>query len=82
MRLTIQKTPYSSIVGGGLTLCDEAGRARFLVMFCGTTAGITKEETAALTEQFADALPNGIDVPDRLLAEHGLTLTRTDKETP
>lgn len=47
MKLTAKEVPYSSIVGGGLMLIDESGRAAFQVMFMGTTNGITKEQTAA-----------------------------------
>lgn len=66
MRLSAKKVPYSSIVGGGLTLCDQQGHARFIVNFMGTTAGIRPEETKALTEQFADWINNrGLVVPDR-----------------
>jgi hypothetical protein len=40
MRLPAKQVPHSSIVGGGLTLCDRTGRARFIVNFMGTDAGI------------------------------------------
>ena len=53
VRLTADIVPYSSVVGGGLTLKKMDGRAGFIVMFIGTAEGITKEETAALSEQFA-----------------------------
>jgi hypothetical protein len=52
VRLTASAVPYSSIVGGGLTLAKMDGRAGFIVNFIGTTEGVTKEETAALSEQF------------------------------
>jgi hypothetical protein len=66
MRLKAKVTPYSSIVGGGLTLLDEQGRARFIVNFMGTTEGITKEETVALAEQFAHYVNNhDVVVPTR-----------------
>jgi hypothetical protein len=58
MRLTAKITPYSSTVGGGLQLCGPDGRTRFMVMFCGITDGITKEETAALSEQFQHYVNN------------------------
>ena len=56
MKLTANKTPYSSTVGGGLTLCDETGRARFMVLLCGTTEGITKGENDAIAACLADAV--------------------------
>lgn len=66
MKLTPKITPYSSVVGGGLMLCDEAGRARFIVTFLGTTDGITKTENDALAEQFAAwAVAHDLTVPER-----------------
>lgn len=66
MRLTAKQVPHSSVVGGGLTLCDANGRARFIVNFMGTTAGIRPEETKALAEQFAHYVNNhDVVVPDR-----------------
>lgn len=66
MKLKAKLVPYSSIVGGGLTLTDDAGRAAFIVNFIGTTAGITKEETEALSRQFAAFIAAyGLEVPDR-----------------
>lgn len=50
--LIARATPYSSTVGGGVTLEDEQGRARFMVMFIGTTDGITKEENDALARNY------------------------------
>lgn len=66
MKLKAKALPHSSIVGGGLTLCDDAGRARFIVNFMGTTEGITKDETASLTQQFRSFIDeHGLEVPDR-----------------
>lgn len=67
MKLHAKRIPYSSIVGGGLTLIDDSGRHAFIVNFIGTTKGITKEETAALADQFAKWIEEhgGIEVPDR-----------------
>lgn len=66
MKLKAQKTPYSSTVGGGLTLIDEAGCARFMVAIFGTTDGITKEETGAIAEALRSGIPaDGIEVPER-----------------
>lgn len=66
MRLSAQTVPYSSVVGGGLMLCDPTGRARFVVNFMGTTEGITKEETAAMSEQFAAWInSHGLTCPER-----------------
>ena len=66
MKLTCKDIPYSSIVGGGLTLVDDDGRARFIVNFMGTTAGITKEETAALRDQIGAWIrEHDLTVPER-----------------
>lgn len=66
MKLTSKMTPYSSVVGGGLTLTAEDGSAAFMVMFIGTTKGITKEENQALAEQFHKWISeHGLSVPDR-----------------
>lgn len=66
MKLTAKTVPYSSVVGGGLMLCDETGRARFIVNFMGATEGITKEETAALSRQFASFISDReLEVPAR-----------------
>jgi hypothetical protein len=64
MKLKSKVVPYSSVVGGGLMLTDKDGAARFIVNFMGTTAGISKEQSEALSEQI-DALINahGLSVP-------------------
>jgi len=53
VKLTTDIVPYSSIVGGGLVLKEMGGKAAFIVNFIGTMQGITKEETQALSLQFA-----------------------------
>lgn len=66
MRLKPKQVPYSSIVGGSIVLEDEAGRGRFMVMFCGTTEGITKDESKALQERIAALIDEyGLEVPER-----------------
>lgn len=66
MKLKAEQTAYSSTVGGGLTLFDERGRARFMVAIFGTTEGITKEETAAIGAALRSGIPaDGIEVPER-----------------
>lgn len=66
MKLKAQTVPYSGVVGGGLMLTDTTGRARFVVNFMGTTEGITKEETEALTKQIEAFISEyGLEVPDR-----------------
>lgn len=66
MKLTVKQTPYSSVVGGGLTLLNEQGRPAFMVMFIGTTNGITQEQDAALSKQFAGWITaNELHVPDQ-----------------
>lgn len=68
MRLTAKQVAHSSVVGGGLMLCDEKGAARFIVNFMGTTDGIRPEETKALAEQFAHYINNhDVIVPNRTL---------------
>lgn len=58
--------PFSSVVGGGLTLKTIDGRAAFIVNFMGTTQGITKEESVALSDQFRWFVQMyGIAVPKR-----------------
>ena len=64
MKLKAEVTAYSSTVGGGLTLVDEQGRPRFMVMLIGTTDGITKEQDRAISEAIAKAVnSDGIEVP-------------------
>lgn len=66
MKLKAKQTPYSSVVGGGLTLIDEHGRPRFMVMICGTTNGITKEETATIANALSSGIPtDGIELAER-----------------
>jgi hypothetical protein len=57
--------PFSSVVGGGLTLVDENGCAHFIVNFMGTTNGISRAQSDALAKQL-DALisRNILNVPD------------------
>jgi len=66
IKLTTDIVPYSSIVGGGLVLKEMNGKAAFIVNFIGTTQGITKEETKALSQQFAWLVHTfGCRVPER-----------------
>lgn len=72
MILKAKVTPYSSIVGGGLLLTDETGAARFVVSLRGTTAGITKEETEAISSRLASLIEaGGLSVPARHLPSSG-----------
>jgi ferredoxin len=64
MKLRFEKTPYSSIVGGGMMLVDEKGIARFMVHVSGTSQGITKEEDAAICEAVMTHCPQ-FAIPDR-----------------
>lgn len=71
VKLVSSITPYSSIVGGGLTLRRIDGRAGFIVNFIGTSEGITPEETAALSAQFEWFVSNfGCAVPSRSSKPH------------
>jgi hypothetical protein len=66
VKLTTDIVPYSSIVGGGLVLKEMCGKTAFIVNFIGTTQGITKEETQALSQQFAWFVNTfGCRVPER-----------------
>jgi hypothetical protein len=70
MKVRIKPTAYSSIVGGGLTIYDESGRARFLMSLMGTTEGITREENNAIADAIVQAFDDKtIEVPDRLPLE-------------
>lgn len=65
MRLRTKIVPYSSIVGGGLQLLDEKGRAVFIVNFIGTAWGISKDQTASLSEQLSALIEaHGLFLPD------------------
>jgi len=51
-------------------LLAEDGHAAFIVNFMGTTAGITREETEALSKQFAAWIAeHGLTIPDREIEE-------------
>lgn len=64
MKLKCNIVPYSSIVGGGLSLLDESGRARYQIVFIGTTEGISKEVTVALSRQIGDYInEHGLEIP-------------------
>jgi len=65
MKLNARIVPYSSIVGGGLTLNNEQGAACFMVMFRGTTQGINKEQSEALAKRISFLInTHGLDAPD------------------
>jgi hypothetical protein len=57
--------PYSGTVGGGLMLTDEKGRAYFIVAIIGTTKGISKEQTAAISKALINGIKEPFEVPDR-----------------
>lgn len=61
MKLKAKQVPYSGVVGGGLLLTSEAGSAAFMIVFTGTTKGITKEQSDAMAKQVA-----------KLINDHGL----------
>lgn len=65
MILTPKITPYSSTVGGGLKLVDQDGRVKFMVMICGIADGITKKETAIISEALARGIKDGVELPER-----------------
>lgn len=65
MKLVANKTAYSNVVGGGLMLKDEKGRAVFQIVVMGTTNGINKEQDAQISQRITD-----------LINEHGLEFNR------
>lgn len=64
MKLHATVIPYSGTVGGGLMLIDENGRACFIVSIIGTTKGITRDQTAAISKALINGIPEPIEVPD------------------
>jgi hypothetical protein len=55
-KMTLRPQAYSSVVGGGLQVVDKSGAVRFLICMIGTTEGITREETEAISSQIIAAL--------------------------
>ncbi len=53
--LIATKTEWSIRVGGGVTLSLKNGRPKYLIMVCGTTDGINKEQDAAICERIIAA---------------------------
>lgn len=65
MRLTAKLVPYSGVVGGGLQLIDESGRAVFIVNFIGTGFGISKAQSEALARRLETLInADGILAPE------------------
>ena len=63
MKLTSNSVPYSSVVGGGLSLLDENGRARFQVVLIGTTDGISKEQNDAISKRLHELInTHGLEI--------------------
>jgi hypothetical protein len=62
MKLTLHKTAYSSIVGGGIRFIDETGVVRFQIALMGVQNGISKEIDQQICEQIIKALPEGVEV--------------------
>ena len=77
MNLTAKLTPYSSVVGGGLQIVDEKGRARFIVALMGTTDGISKEQNDELSKRLADGF--NAPQPDAAPADEKKKSDITDK---
>lgn len=66
MKLDARLIPYSSVVGGGVSLLDQSGRAKFQIMLIGTTDGITKEESDAIARRLAELVnQHGLEVSKR-----------------
>jgi hypothetical protein len=65
MKIKAQTIQYSSVVGGGIMLLDEAGRARGQIAFIGGAVRITKEQDAALSKGIADLInAHGLEIPE------------------
>lgn len=65
-KVSAKMTPYSSVVGSSLQLVNETGKPCFLIMFAGTTEGITKEESQAIADQLAWYINElGLEIPKR-----------------
>ena len=63
MKFKAKPVPYSGVVGGGLMLTSEDGSAAFILNFMGTTKGITREQTEAMSKQIATWInENGLEV--------------------
>lgn len=64
IKLFAESTPYSSVVGGGVMLTDNIGRAKFQIMLIGTTNGITKEQNDHMAARLKELInKHGLDVP-------------------
>lgn len=65
-RMDARPTPYSSVVGGGLILFDQSGRAAFKLAIMGTSNGVTREENDAIARRIAELVNcHGLEVPRR-----------------
>lgn len=64
MKVFLKKTPYSSVVGGGIQLVNENGEAVYMFGFMGTTRGISKEVTDAIADTLIAKFPDGFEIPD------------------
>ena len=64
MKLKAKLVPYSGVVGGGPMLASEDGAAAVILNFMGTSKGITKQQTEAMSKQIAAWInENGLEVP-------------------
>jgi hypothetical protein len=65
MKLTANEIPFSGMFGGGLGLVDEAGAAKFMIVFMGTTDGISNDQRHELARQIGEMInARGLDVPE------------------
>ena len=70
MKLTAAAFPYSSIVGGGVMLLSPTGAAMFQIGLRGTTAGISKAQTEAISARLVELINiHGLDV-EQLSVDH------------
>lgn len=65
MKLKAKPVPYSSVVGGGVMLLYPTGAAAFQIVLMGTTKGISREQTVAITARLAELInQHGLEVPE------------------
>lgn len=65
MKIRAQPISYSSIVGGGIMLLDDKGRACGQIAFIGGGSRITSEQDNAMSRQIAALInTHGLEIPD------------------
>lgn len=65
MKLMAKELAYSSIVGGGVMLLDTKGVVQFMIPIRGSTRGITREQSEAISAKLVTIINEaGLEVPD------------------